>query len=157
MNKKYVDRYHSDEEFRQHRLETGRKVNLKRKIEHPEKVIYMSAKNRANEKGLEFNIELSDIIIPKFCPILNIELKPGGRGIQSFNSPSIDRIDSSKGYIKGNVQIISLRANMMKNNASKDEMKVFCKNILNYMNNEDIVRTVENVESTESEDKELLR
>ena len=44
----------------------------------------------------------------------------------------------------------------MKNDADLQELEQFCKNILNYMNNEDIVRTVENDESTELEDKELL-
>ena len=80
----------------------------------------------------------------------------GGRGIQTFNSPSIDRIDSTKGYVKGNVKIISLRANMMKNDANLQELQKFCNNILNYMNNEDIVRTTENEESVELGDKEPL-
>ena len=80
----------------------------------------------------------------------------GEQGIQTFNSPSIDRIDSTKGYVKGNVKIISLRANMMKNVANLQELQKFCNNILNYMNNEDIVRTTENEESVELEDKEPL-
>lgn len=157
INKQYVERYHSDPEFRKHRLETGKKVREKRKKEHPEKLILQSSKQRAKEKGLEHNIELSDIIIPEYCPILNIKLEFGGKGIQTFNSPSIDRIDSTKGYIKGNIQIISLRANMMKNDATKEEIELFCKNIMKYMNNEEIVRTVENEESAELEDKEPLR
>ena len=44
---------------------------------------------------------LSDIIFPTHCPILGIELIKGGTGVQTFNSPSIDRIDPNKGYIKG--------------------------------------------------------
>lgn len=156
INKGYTDRYHSDPEFKKHRREIGKKVYRKRKTEFPEKVILQSAKVRAKEKEFEFNIDLSDIIIPEFCPILNIKLNPGGTGIQTFDSPSIDRIDNSKGYIKGNIKIISLRANMMKNSASLEELTTFCKNIINYISNEDIVRTVENVESTELEDKEPL-
>ena len=156
-NKKYVERYHSDEEFRNHRLDTGKKSNKKSRLEHPEKWILHSAKTRAKEKGWEFNLDESDIIIPKICPILEIDLLPGGVGKQTFNSPSIDRIDSTKGYIKGNIRIISLRANMMKNDASLQELQKFNKNIINYMNNEDIVRTIENDKSIESEDKEPLR
>ena len=155
-NKKYIEKYHSDPEFKKHRNETSKKSNLKMKKEHPERIMLYSSRRRAKEKGWEFNIDESDIIIPTHCPILGIELIPGGLGIHAFNSPSIDRIDSSKGYIKGNVRVISLRANMMKNDADLQELEQFCKNILNYMNNEDIVRTVENDESTELEDKELL-
>ena len=126
------------------------------KKEHPERIMLYSSRRRAKEKGWEFNIDESDIIIPTHCPILGIELISGGMGAQTFNSPSLDRIDSSKGYIKGNVRVISLRANMMKNDANLQEIQEFCKNILNYMNNEDIVRTVENKESAELENKESL-
>ena len=38
------------------------------------------------------------------------------------NSPSIDRLIPELGYIKGNVNVISLRANIIKNNATKDEL-----------------------------------
>ena len=155
-NKKYVERYHSDEEFRKHRNETSRKSNQKIKLEHPERIMLQSCRARAKEKGWEFNLEESDIIIPKYCPILGIELLSGGVGKQTFNSPSVDRIDSTKGYIKGNIKIISLRANMMKNDANIQDIEIFCQNILKYMNNEEIVRTVENKESTESENKESL-
>lgn len=155
-NIKYVEKYHSDSEFREHRNEMSRKSNHKMKKEHPERTMLYSSRSRAKEKGWEFNIDESDIFIPTHCPILGIELISGGMGVHAFNSPSIDRIDSSKGYIKGNVQIISLRANMMKNDANLQELEQFCKNILNYMNNEDIVRPIENGKSIELEDKELL-
>lgn len=157
INKRYVERYHNDEEFKNHRIEIGKKSSKKSRSEHPEKWMIISAKNRAKEKGWDFNLEESDIIIPKYCPILEIELLPGGVGKQTFNSPSLDRIDSTKGYIKGNVRVISLRANMMKTDANLQEIEMFKKNIVNYMNSEDIVRTVENGESTESGDKEPLR
>lgn len=48
---------------------------------------------------MEFNIDIDDIIIPKICPILGIELKRSDNKL-SYNSPTIDRIDSSIGYIK---------------------------------------------------------
>lgn len=40
---------------------------------------------------------------------------------------SLDRIDSSKGYIKGNVQFVSLMANLAKSNMTDDQMVKFCK------------------------------
>ena len=66
-----------------------------------------------------FNLELSDIKIPSHCPILGIPLvSVVGCGMGSIkarnNSPSIDRIDNTKGYVKGNVTIISMRANDLK-------------------------------------------
>lgn len=73
------------------------------------------------------------------------------------NNPSIDRLDPSIGYIPGNICVISYKANTMKNNASYTELKTFCKNILQYINNnKDIVRTIENKESIELKDKEPL-
>ena len=157
INREYVERYHSDPEFREHRLEIVKQVREKRKVEHPEKIILQSAKARAKEKGWDFNLDKSDIIFPTHCPILGIELIKGGTGVQTFNSPSIDRIDPKKGYIKGNVRIISLRANMMKNDASYFELQEFCKNIMKYVDNEDIVQTMENGESIELQDKEPVR
>jgi hypothetical protein len=45
------------------------------------------------------------------------------------SSPSLDRIDNSKGYVKGNVAVISFRANTLKNNATADELRA----IANFM------------------------
>ena len=76
--------------------------------------LYDSAKSRATLKGREFDIELSDVIIPQLCPVFGTPMK----------QPSIDRIDSNKGYIKGNVRVISRRANVLKNNATVAEMRL---------------------------------
>ena len=58
------------------------------------------------------------------CPYsgLKMTLKHG-----HMNSASLDRIDSTKGYIKGNVQVISMKANTMKSNASIEELVTFAK------------------------------
>lgn len=79
-----------------------------------------SARNRAKKKGLDFNISEEDITIPKYCPVLKVEMKR-----LTPYAPSIDRIDSSKGYIKGNVQVISLKANKMKNDSSLKDLRSF--------------------------------
>jgi hypothetical protein len=57
------------------------------------------------------------------CPILGIEMVFGGTGSIKDNSASIDRFDTTKGYIKGNIWIISYKANRMKSNATIDEIK----------------------------------
>lgn len=89
------------------------------------------ARKRAEKYNLEFNLEYSDIIIPEKCPILEVPLELGTKNNYEY-TPSIDRIDNSKGYIKGNIQIISKKANSMKNLASLEELKIFCTNILRY-------------------------
>ena len=71
-------------------------------------------------------------------------------------TPSLDKINPKKGYIKGNVCIISMKANVMKNNATREELENFAANIINYLKNEDLVQTIENEESIELKDKEPL-
>ena len=108
--------------------------NSKRvKSEPIEKRMIRRAKSRAKTRGLEFNIDESDIKIPEYCPILGIKLKSysgssGGR----YNSPALDRIDNKKGYVKGNIMVVSHRANMMKSDASKEELIKFAKWILTH-------------------------
>ena len=84
-----------------------------------------SARHRAKVKQLEFNITMEDIIIPDICPItlLPIERERVGRKGPGINSPTLDRIDNSKGYIKGNIRVISYRANQKKSDLSLDEIK----------------------------------
>lgn len=103
---------------------------------------------RAKNKKIDFNIDESDIIIPDKCPILEVPLVIGTKGDYEY-SPSIDRIDNTKGYVKGNIQIISKKANSMKNSATTKELLTFCKNILRYSLN-----TTEK-ECSESKNKEF--
>ena len=80
------------------------------------------AKARAKEENLPFNIDVDDCIAPKICPVLGIKLvsHPKEMGPQD-DSPSIDKIIPEKGYVKGNVAIISQLANRVKNNAKTPE------------------------------------
>jgi hypothetical protein len=95
---------------------------------NPEKYLLQKARSNAKYSKLEFNLELSDIIIPGVCPYLNMKLDKVGS--KSRYLPSIDRIDPTKGYVKGNVQIISLKANIMKQDATKEELNTFAKSII---------------------------
>lgn len=63
-----------------------------------------------------------NISTPEKCPILGIVLEYCARGINNPAAASPDRIDNSKGYIPGNVQVISFRANELKSDASLDEL-----------------------------------
>jgi len=70
---------------------------------------------------LEFNLDIEDIKIPKRCPVLGIELKSGKRGNPS--SPSLDRHNNARGYVKSNVFVISRRANVLKGDGTLREFK----------------------------------
>lgn len=85
-------------------------------------ILLYGAFARSKSKNLEFSLVLLDIVIPKFCPVLGIPLRYGiGKAID--NSPTIDRIDNSKGYTKENIVIISYRANRIKSNATIKELE----------------------------------
>lgn len=96
---------------------------------NPEKSMYTLLKSRAKKFNIPFNLNIEDIKIPEKCPVLNIPLLKesvkGGKKGPKHNSPSIDRIDNSKGYIKENIQVISNQANTMKNRASPEELLQF--------------------------------
>ena len=78
--------------------------------------------------GLDFNLEYQDIVIPRRCPVLGIPLKTGGRlRSEIANSPSVDRVDNQRGYVKGNIRVISHRANSLKSDATLDELRRVCR------------------------------
>ena len=96
---------------------------------NPQKILLLSAKHRSIKKGVSCTINEEDIHIPAKCPVLGIPIKKvfnadGKRGAYP-NSPSLDRIDNLKGYEKGNIQVISSKANSMKNSASPKELLQF--------------------------------
>lgn len=105
--------------------------NYRRFLNNTEGYLHSIAKNRAKRKGLDFDIEVSDIIIPERCPYLDIPLTRTWYEGKVGSNPSLDRIDNTKGYVKGNVQVISNRANRMKVDASLEELIIFAKGVLN--------------------------
>lgn len=98
---------------------------------NPVQYLLNQAKYRAKKSGTEFSITLKDLEIPIVCPVFNIPLRynPGKRTNNSF---SLDRIDNSKGYVKGNVRVISWKANMYKGDLNIEEVE----NLLKYMKGE---------------------
>jgi len=85
-------------------------------------VMLKAAKGRAKRNGLDFDICYEDILIPEFCPVLGLKLSLDNSLNSRDTSPSLDRKDSSKGYIKGNVYVISWRANKLKSDATLEEI-----------------------------------
>jgi hypothetical protein len=103
--------------------EKEREWQRNRRRAHPITRLLQEARARAKKKGLEFNLQKEDIVIPAVCPILGIPLFPNKSKGACENSPSIDRVNSAAGYIKGNVVVISWRANRIKSNARLDELE----------------------------------
>jgi hypothetical protein len=99
-----------------------------------EQMLYNAAKQRSRNKGVEFNISVQDINIPTHCPILGIKLSTTWGGVDMNNQaraaqPSLDRIDPRKGYIPGNVIVISYRANNIKGDGLPKEHRAIAKYI----------------------------
>ena len=82
------------------------------------------SRKRAIAKNLEFDLHTYKDLpeVPKTCPALGIPLFVGD-GVSCDNSPTLDRIDNDKGYIKGNIQVISMKANQAKSNLSFKEFQ----------------------------------
>ena len=85
------------------------------------------ARHRSKRDNREFNITKADIVIPEKCPILNEKFIPGHKHL----GPSLDRVDNSKGYVKGNIRVISKKANHLKGAATIEQLKT----IISYMEN----------------------
>ncbi len=85
------------------------------------------ARNRERKKGLEATMAWSDLEWPEVCPVLGVRLNYRGSGLRptfnNGNSASLDRWDNSRGYVPGNVYVISKRANFLKNNATPAELR----------------------------------
>lgn len=112
------------EQRRIKRLENKEHVNELRKQWRrrvPELSMFTNAKTRARLNNWEFDITEDDIKIPEFCPVFGIKLEVGNE--QHEGSPSIDRIDSKKGYVKGNVIVVSWKANNIKGAATPEELQ----------------------------------
>ena len=95
------------------------------------KTAYNNRKATAKKNNVLFTIKLEDLEFPEYCPLLGIRLDYQAiKGKGSFdNYPTIDRLDSTKGYIKGNGWIISSRANRIKNDSTIEEMELIVKNL----------------------------
>jgi len=124
--------YYSSEEYKNSKVEYVNKNYLKHKLSTLKSKIKYSGRN------LEFNIEETHLDVVEYCPLLNIKLDYKiTKGVFNWNAASIDRIDNTKGYIPGNVWIVSRLANSMKGMATKEELITFSENIIKKFKNKD--------------------
>ena len=90
-------------------------------VENPERYLLIAARGRAKRFDVPFSITVKDIIIPEKCPALGTPFKKG-----TPQAASLDRIVPVLGYVPGNVQVISRRANSIKHNANSKELQAVC-------------------------------
>lgn len=79
---------------------------------------------KCNSKNIPFDLTPEDIEITDVCPIFNVSFEEKGP-----NSPTIDKIIPEKGYVKGNICMISNRANRIKDNGTAEEHRLIAKYI----------------------------
>ncbi len=95
---------------------------LEHRIKNPERIMVIAAKKTAKSRGLPFDLTYKDIVIPEFCPVLGVKLERGMKS-RTDASPSLDRIIPENGYVRGNIIVVSWRANFLKSDGSVDELR----------------------------------
>jgi hypothetical protein len=114
-------------------LQRSNDRNFRTKESHI-KTMLARVKHRAKRSQLDYSLDFEYVLdlAPDVCPVFKTDLLWGLSRVKNSNfSPSMDRIDPTQGYVKGNVQIISQRANLLKNNASLEEHE----QLINWMKN----------------------
>ncbi len=99
-----------------------REYDFQRRLKFPRKKLLEGIRHRAKKYGIPFDLTEDDIVIPEDCPIFKKPFIYAKNGRNEF-SPSIDKILPQKGYVKGNIIVISWRANRIKNDATVKELK----------------------------------
>ena len=104
-------------------------------IEHKLFYLFNQARHNAKTRKKDFNLDLEHIVYiwekqGGKCPITKVSLVLKGKNGKSVpDQASIDRIDPSIGYIKGNIQIVCLFANYAKHTFdTEDVIKFFASN-----------------------------
>lgn len=84
--------------------------------------ILRSAKVRSKAMGVAFNLTIDDLVLPEKCPVFGTEMYWSDK--ITDDTPSLDRLVPSMGYVKGNVTFMSYKANRMKNNGTLQELEM---------------------------------
>lgn len=107
------------------------KYECTNKDRNPYKTTFQNARARVLRNGGVWEIDFDTFAFPEYCPYLGYKLNYSyGKGKTQHNSPSFDQINAGMGYVKGNVEITSNRANSMKNDASVDDQVEMAKAVL---------------------------
>ena len=98
----------------------AKNAKLKFAATHRTYNMWRNAKIRAHARRLAFDITEEDIVVPEVCPVLGLPLAYS-TGRHADNSPTLDRIIPRLGYVRGNVRVISYRANRLKCDGTYEE------------------------------------
>lgn len=92
----------------------------KRRVNSPERNLFLRVRRRCREENIEFTLNLEDIKIPSHCPVLGIELS---HSLSKDHLPTVDRINPKGTYEVGNIVVMSMKANRIKNDATLEEIE----------------------------------
>lgn len=110
----------SNDPIKRENLNSYARKNMRRKrANDPVPLMLDHIRFKCRKLKIAFNLEKKDLVVPQMCPVLGILLVPGSNKTHD-GSPTVDRIDPTKGYVKGNVIVVSHKANRIKSNASPD-------------------------------------
>lgn len=90
---------------------------------HPKREMLAAARKRARLANVPFELKEHDFEIPDVCPVLGMALATGvGRCGPREWSPTLDRVVPSRGYVPGNVVVVSWRAIRLKSDGTMEEL-----------------------------------
>lgn len=128
--------YYKKPGVREKQLKRAKDRRAEYMLENPQLVwareALKKARERARERDLPFELTLEWLMenMPARCPCLGIEFEYG-KGMIVSGTPTVDKIDPSKGYTKENSWIISAKANTVKSNATVDEIRAVAQGLEN--------------------------
>jgi hypothetical protein len=108
------------------RADELRQRHRDKKLRHPVAYMFRGVRSRAAKRGIQFTLAMSDVVIPDTCPCCatKMEMRSGPAVNGPLpNSPSLDRLDATQGYVPGNVAVICWRCNNLKRDATADELR----------------------------------
>jgi hypothetical protein len=123
----YQRRWYKENKARQ------KATNRKWRYENQQRHTALEVRYRAKNKGIPCDFDyLVSMKCPRLCPVFltSIAFTRGRGHLPRENTASFDQIIPGKGYIRGNVQIISLKANMAKSNLTPAQLLLFSKWVL---------------------------
>ncbi len=117
--------------------ETPRAPGLSRTVKQRDFASHLlrSARKGAKRYGVVFCLSKADIVIPETCPVYGVQLDQLADPY-SPNLPSLDRVDSTEGYVPGNVRVISWAANRDKANLSVEQLLALAEYVTNHQKNQ---------------------